>query len=214
MAGGKSGAFSVTMKDGAKLAQKIGKLKEGGETAIKRTVSDFTSRAPGWISKGIRQHYGVDTAAIKGAGPSTKKGATHVHVAGIAVDAAALEYRGRTLTTTHFGQSPKAAPSGRQSKKIRVPGQAVKTDGGLSRGNDQPAEEVHSQGDDHQRKPRELCAGYVYCFIERRDATIPKERNSKNAGRSCSHALCSADDQRQSKGNDRATDQREHRKAL
>lgn len=130
MAGGKSGAFSVTMKDGAKLAQKIGKLKEGGETAIKRTVSDFTSRAPGWISKGIRQHYGVDTAAIKGAGPSTKKGATHVHVAGIAVDAAALEYKGRTLTTTHFGQSPKAAPSGRQSKKIRVPGQAVKTDGG------------------------------------------------------------------------------------
>ena len=69
-----NGAFSVTMKDGAKLAKKLEKLKDGGETAIKRTVSDFTSRAPAWVSKGIRQHYGVDTAAIKEAGPKTKRG--------------------------------------------------------------------------------------------------------------------------------------------
>lgn len=33
-----NGAFSVTMKDGAKLAKKLEKLKDGGETAIKRTV--------------------------------------------------------------------------------------------------------------------------------------------------------------------------------
>ena len=32
-----NGAFSVTMKDGAKLAKKLEKLKDGGETAIKRT---------------------------------------------------------------------------------------------------------------------------------------------------------------------------------
>ena len=69
-----NGAFSVTMKDGAKLAKKLEKLKDGGETAIKRTVSDFTARAPAWVSKGIRQHYGVDTAAIKEAGPKTKRG--------------------------------------------------------------------------------------------------------------------------------------------
>ena len=69
-----SGAFSVTMRDGAKLAKKLEKLKDGGETAIKRTVSDFTARAPAWVSKGIRQHYGVDTAAIKEAGPRSKRG--------------------------------------------------------------------------------------------------------------------------------------------
>lgn len=122
-----SGAFSVTMKDGAKLAKQIQKLEKGGETAIKRTVSDFTTRAPAWVSKGIRQHYGVDTAAIKEAGPKTKKGATSIKVSGISVDGATLEYKGRTLTPTHFKMSPKVRPSGQQAKQIRVPGQAIAT---------------------------------------------------------------------------------------
>ena len=122
-----SGGFSVTMKDGDKLAKRIQKLKDGGEVAIKRTVSDFSSRAPGWIKQGIRQHYGVDTAAINEAGPQRKKGATHVHVSGISVDGASLVYKGRTLTPTHFNQSPKSRPAGTQARTIRVPGQAVKT---------------------------------------------------------------------------------------
>lgn len=71
-----SGSFTVTMKNGAKLAKQLEKLEHGGETALKRTVSDFSSRAPAWVSKGIRQHYGVDTAAINKAGPKRKKGAS------------------------------------------------------------------------------------------------------------------------------------------
>lgn len=130
MAGKSGGTFSVTMKNGNKLAQKIEKIKTGGETAIKHTVSDFKSSAPGWISKGIRQHYGVDTAAVKNAGPSVKRGATHIRISGMAVDDVELLYKGRTLTTKHFSQSPTEAPSGRKAKEIRVPGQAVKTDGG------------------------------------------------------------------------------------
>lgn len=122
-----SGAFSVTMKDGAKLAKKLQKLEDGGETAIKRTVSDFTSRAPAWVSKGIRQHYGVNTAAINEAGPKTKRGASSVKVAGVSVDGASLEYKGRTLTPLHFSMSPKARPATQQAKKIRVPGQALST---------------------------------------------------------------------------------------
>ena len=119
-----NGAFSVTMKDGAKLAKKLEKLKDGGETAIKRTVSDFTARAPAWVSKGIRQHYGVDTAAIKEAGPKTKRGATSTNVSGISVDGASLEYKGETLTPIHFKMSPKA-PRGLQDKRQRIPGQMV-----------------------------------------------------------------------------------------
>lgn len=122
-----NGAFSVTMKDGAKLAKKLEKLKDGGETAIKRTVSDFTARAPAWVSKGIRQHYGVDTAAIKEAGPKTKRGATSTRVSGISVDGAALEYKGRTLTPIHFKMSPKSRPSGQQAKQLRIPGQKIAT---------------------------------------------------------------------------------------
>ena len=59
------GSITVTMKNGTKLAKRLEKLKDGGETAIKYTISDFASRAPGWVTKGIRQHYGVDTAALK-----------------------------------------------------------------------------------------------------------------------------------------------------
>ena len=120
-----SGAFTVTMKDGAKLAKQIAKLENGGKVAIQRTVSDFNSRAPAWVSKGIRQHYGVDTAAIKDAGPQKKRGATHINVAGVSVDGATLEYKGRTLTPTHFKMSPKSQPKRKDRRRILIPGQLL-----------------------------------------------------------------------------------------
>ena len=122
-----SGAFTVTMKNGDKLAKQLAKLEKGGETALQKTVNDFTSRAPAWVSKGIREHYGVDTAAINEAGPKKKKGASHISVAGVSVAGASLEYKGRTLTPTHFKMSPKSRPTTQQAKQIRVPGQAIAT---------------------------------------------------------------------------------------
>lgn len=115
-----NGAFSVTMKDGAKLAKKLEKLKDGGEVAIKRTVSDFATRGPGWVSKGIREHYGVDTAAIKEAAERPSRGRTSIRVAGISVDGATLEYKGRTLTPIHFKMSPKSRPSGQQKYTVKA----------------------------------------------------------------------------------------------
>lgn len=120
-----SGAFSVSYKGAPDIVKKLNKLKNGGEVAIKRTVSDFSSRAPAWVSKGIREHYGVDTGAIKDAGPQRKRGGTSVKVAGVKVDGAALIYKGSTLTTLHFKQSPKKRPTAQQSKQIRIPGQAI-----------------------------------------------------------------------------------------
>ena len=125
-----SGGFNVAMKNADKLLRQLQKLETGGETAIKRTVSDFTSRAPAWVSKGIRQWYGVDGGAIKEAGPRVKRGATQIKVSGVSVDGATLEYKGRTLTPSHFNQSPKARPGGQQSRAIKVPGQAVNTASG------------------------------------------------------------------------------------
>lgn len=119
------GAFSVTFSGGAELVKRLRKLENGGEVAIKRTVSDFTSRAPAWVSKGIREHYGVDTGAIKEAEGRPKRGKTSIKVAGITVDGASLEYKGRTLTPLHFKMSPTARPQAQQSKQIRIPGQAI-----------------------------------------------------------------------------------------
>lgn len=105
--------------------KRLRKLENGGEVAIKRTVSDFTTRAPAWVSKGIREHYGVDAAAIKEAAKRPKRGRTSIKVAGIAVDGATLEYKGRTLTPLHFKMSPKKRPEGQQKNPVRIPGQAI-----------------------------------------------------------------------------------------
>ena len=59
------GGFTVSHSGAGDIVKKLQKLRDGGEVAIKRTVSDFATRGPGWVSKGIREHYGVDAAAIK-----------------------------------------------------------------------------------------------------------------------------------------------------
>lgn len=113
--------FSVGIRDGDKLEQRLRRLRTGSETALNRTVSDFRSRAPGWISKGIKQHYGVDQAGVKSATVRiVDTGSSGSKLAGVKVN-----YRGRTLTLTHFNMSPKQAPATRQSTYARIPGQKL-----------------------------------------------------------------------------------------
>ena len=114
------GGFSVTYSGGAELVKRLRKLENGGKVAIERTVSDFTTRAPAWVSKGIREHYGVDAGAIKDAAKRPKRGKTSIKVAGITVDGASLEYKGRLLTPLHFKMSPKERPKGKKPYKIRA----------------------------------------------------------------------------------------------
>lgn len=120
-----SGSFTVTCSGAKDIVKRLNKLENGGQTAIKKTVNDFMSRAPAWVSKGIREHYEVDTAAIKSAGPQKKRGATHINVAGVSVDGATLEYKGRTLTPTHFKMLPKSRPTKRRRTPILIPGQML-----------------------------------------------------------------------------------------
>ena len=120
------GSMNVSCVANADIVKRLEKLENGSEVAIKKTVSDFSSRAPGWVSKGIREHYGVDTKAIKEAQKKPKRGRTSVKVSGTTVDGVTLEYKGRTLTPTHFKMSPKKQPEGRQNKPQRIPGQAIK----------------------------------------------------------------------------------------
>ncbi len=129
MAKGKSRAFSVTMKEGAKLYKRLQKIDKASQTAIKRTVSDFKSRAPGWIKQGVKQFYGVNESGTKSAGPRKKSGATHVHISGIEIEGATLHYEGGMLTTKHFGQKGRS-PKGydKRNKKI-IPGQYTRNGG-------------------------------------------------------------------------------------
>lgn len=119
------GGFTVTMAGGAELVKRLQKLENGGEVAIQRTVSDFNTRAPAWVSWGIREHYGVDTSRIKEAQKKPRRGKTSIKVAGVTVDGATLVYKGRTLTPVHFKMSPKQRPEGQQKKFDKIPGQAI-----------------------------------------------------------------------------------------
>ena len=121
----KKGSFSVATSGGADIVKRLRKLEGGGKVAIQRTVSDFATRAPAWVSKGIREHYGVDASAVKEAAMKPKRGQTSIKVAGITVDGATLEYKGRTLTPVHFKMSPKSTPDARQKKAVRIPGQGI-----------------------------------------------------------------------------------------
>ena len=49
------GGFTVSHSGAGDIVKKLQKLRDGGEVAIKRTVSDFATRGPGWVSKGIRE---------------------------------------------------------------------------------------------------------------------------------------------------------------
>lgn len=120
-----SGSFTVTCSGAKDIVKRLNKLENGGQTAIKKTVNDFMSRAPAWVSKGIREHYGVDTAAINEAKQQPRRGQSSIQVAGVQVDSASLIYKGRTLTPTHFKMSPKSRPTKRRRTPILIPGQML-----------------------------------------------------------------------------------------
>lgn len=120
-----SGGFTVSTAGGSDIVKRLRKLENGGQVAIERTVSDFTTRAPAWVTKAVREHYGVDAAAVREAAMRPRRGKTSIKVAGVTVDGATLEYKGRTLTPVHFKMSPKKTPEGKQRKAVRIPGQAI-----------------------------------------------------------------------------------------
>lgn len=120
--GNTGGSIKISVRHGKALAKRLAKLEDGGAKAIKRTTSDFVSRAPGWVSKGIRQHYGVDTVSIKDAAQKPRRGKYSIKVAGVAIDGATLQYSGRRLTPTHFNMTPRIRPTALGKTYNRIPG--------------------------------------------------------------------------------------------
>lgn len=119
------GSISVSFTMSSDAMKRFQKLNTGGEKALKRLVSDFSSRAPGWVSQGLREHYNIKGADIKQAHKKTRRGANKVDVAGITVDGATLVYEGYQLTPLHYGMKPKKWKKRSGKKKVKVPGEYV-----------------------------------------------------------------------------------------
>ena len=87
----------------------LDKTEKGAEKVVKRTVGDMKSRAPGWVSKAVREEYSIAAKDVKAALSTESNG--KMSIAGTEVDSVALVYKGRVLTPTHFKMKPASRPA-------------------------------------------------------------------------------------------------------
>lgn len=80
------------------------------EKVVERTIADFKSRGPSWISQEVAKEYGIKKADVNEAKTGIR-GRSSVRVHGTRIDDLSIIYRGRVLTPTHFGMKPKIRPA-------------------------------------------------------------------------------------------------------
>ena len=112
-----AGVMSVTQQ-----LNEIKALEGKSEKVAKRLISDMKTRVPGWVAAEVAKVYNIKKSEIipaKVGGSS--KAAGSVRVQGESVETMQIVYRGRPLTPTHFGMTPKSMrkPTKKLSKKDR-----------------------------------------------------------------------------------------------
>lgn len=106
-------AGRVGIKNLSEVLSELEQMKKASETVIKRTVSDISKRAPGWVASEVVQVYGIKKGEITPSKNGKGKKAGSINVRGESIASLQLVYRGRVLTPTHFGMTPKSPPAGR-----------------------------------------------------------------------------------------------------
>ena len=107
-------AVSCTLKDYDNIVKRINGLDKKAEVVTKRLLSDANTRAPGWIAAEVAKEYGVKKGEVN----SGKLGS--VRVKGDSITTARIVYKGRVLTPSHFGMTPKAPGKGAYTLKASI----------------------------------------------------------------------------------------------
>lgn len=92
-------------------------IQNGAEKAVKYTVSDTKSRAPGWVAQVVTGVYNIKKTEItpsQGKNAKPKKMAGSIRVKGDTIESMTLVYTGRPLTPVRFGMTPKSPPKGKK----------------------------------------------------------------------------------------------------
>lgn len=105
-----AGAMGVVIQNYDQLIKDISNINKNTQKAVSRTISDFKSRGPGWISQEVTNEYNIKKKDVNET-RSTRKGASTIKVAGTKVDDIEIIYRGRLLTPTHFSMKPTSRPN-------------------------------------------------------------------------------------------------------
>ena len=105
-------SMTVQVKDYKALKKRIEQMKKAPESVMKNVLADARKRAPGWVAAEVAKVYGINKKELMPHGGAGKAGT--VSVRGDDLSSAEIVYKGRVLTPTHFGMSPKAlsAPNG------------------------------------------------------------------------------------------------------
>lgn len=91
----------VAIRGYGKLIKDIESTPKNAQKVISRTLSDIRTKAPGWVATEVTKVYGVPKQQITG----QKIG--NVRVEGNSLKDMRIIYKGRVLTPTHFGMTPK-----------------------------------------------------------------------------------------------------------
>lgn len=119
-----NGSMNISIEDYAKLCANLKEINADAEKAIRRTISDFKSRAPGWINTAVSEEYTIKKTEVKQSMKGAKKRGS-INVSGIQVDNIGLEYEGRRLTPIHFHMRPKKPSAKRDKNKRFIPGENI-----------------------------------------------------------------------------------------
>ena len=115
---GMANQLQVKLENAADIVGRLKDLKADSEKVIQSTMKDIASRAPSWVAQEVTKVYGIKKAEIKGS--ATKGSAGTVRLSGTVVDSYTLTYKGRVLTPTHFGMTPKARPAGGRKYTVKA----------------------------------------------------------------------------------------------
>ena len=114
-----AGAMDIMISNYDEIVGDIKDIKNKSKKVVERTVSDFKSRGPGWVSQEVVKEYNIKKKEINAAKKGVKNAGT-IKVHGTKISDLSIVYEGRLLTPTHFGMTPKARPQSGKSYVVQA----------------------------------------------------------------------------------------------
>ncbi|MFG6369259.1 MAG: hypothetical protein K1W16_12705 [Lachnospiraceae bacterium] len=105
-----AGAMDVIIEGFDNVVDELQDMRSRSKKIVQRTIADFKSRGPSWISQEVAKEYNIKKADVN----ESKKGIqgkSSIRVHGTRIDNLSIIYRGRVLTPTHFGMKPTIRPN-------------------------------------------------------------------------------------------------------
>lgn len=139
-----SNSMKVVIDGYDEVIKEIQSMKAKSEKIVNRTVADFKSRGPGWVSQEVTKEYGISKKDVNETKKGVIKGRSKIRIKGAKLDDISIVYRGRLLTPTHFSMKPTMRPA--KNKPYVVTAIIKKSKGRVALGNRVFLKESGKQG--------------------------------------------------------------------